>query len=139
MTCFWDGIMSQLSKEDFSILQSSDGICMHGKCSVKELVILLQSKNILTNDVLWGVMNNQLAVISPKELGEHYNAVTDYNPLHVNNGHLTSTCDYFLLLLTQLLNIRIEHNYLKTIIIYTVDNPRKTWKFSSNRRHFSVL
>jgi hypothetical protein len=126
MTCFWDSILSCLTIEDFKLLGVNKKINREG------LIQQLKSKNCLV-DTLW-----QGKPLKEQEKKEHYEAIKCYNIKGIYNGHLTSVCDSFLLLLSHLLNINIQHKYLKINISYCTSNPiRKTLYFKSNKGHFS--
>lgn len=126
MTCFWDSILSCLTIEDFKLLGVNKKINREG------LIQQLKSKNCLV-DTLW-----QGKPLKEQEKKEHYEAIKCYNIKGIYNGHLTSVCDSFLLLLSHLLNINIQHKYLNINISYCTSNPvRKTLYFKSNKGHFS--
>lgn len=126
MTCFWDSITSCLTIEDFKLLG------VNKKLNREELIQQLKNKNCLV-DTLW-----QGKSLKEQEKKEHYEAIKCYNIKGIYNGHLTSICDSFLLLICHLLNIKIQHRYLNTNIIYcTPKTVRKTLHFRSNRGHFS--
>ena len=92
----------------------------------------LKEKNKLV-DVLW-----QGKPLRMQEKKEHFEAEKNYNINGIKNGHLTSICDSFLLLICDLLNVNIEHKYLHNIITYKTKNKcRKILKFKSNKGHFS--
>tara|TARA_B100001057_G_C22841671_1_gene947337 strand:- start:2054 stop:2440 length:387 start_codon:yes stop_codon:yes gene_type:complete len=125
MTCFWDSITSSLLDEDYKIL----GINRNRE----KLILKLKEKNKIVN-TLW-----QGKQLSQKEKHEHFDAIKSYNIAKINNGHLTSICDSFLLLICDLLKITIEHRFLNITIIYTShshSNSRKTLRFKSNNHHF---
>lgn len=125
MTCFWDSIISCLTIEDFKLLG------VNKKLNREKLIQQLKNKNCLV-DTLW-----QGKSLKEQEKKEHYQAVKCYNIKGIYNGHLTSVCDSFLLLLSHLLNINIQHKYLNHNIFYcTPKIVRKTLKFKSNRGHF---
>jgi hypothetical protein len=125
MTCFWDSIVGSLDSEDLLILGH------HRRIPATVLVATLKSKNTLTK-TLW-----QGEPLRDQERREHYQAIREYDPAKIRHGHLTSTCDSFLLLLSHLLRVNVRHRFLNTTISYTtVGTPRKTLKFSSNRGHF---
>ena len=129
MTCFWDNIMNSLSHEDYNLLGFDN------KPNSTSFITKLKEKNTEIQ-TLWQGMP-----LSTQEKKEHSQAIQTYNISTISNGHLTSTCDSFLLLLCQLLNLDIHHNYLQlTTIIYSQHNknPRKTLKFQSTRTHFST-
>ena len=126
MTCFWDSIISCLNIEDFKLLG------VNKKLNREELIESLKNKNCLVN-TLW-----QGKPLKKQEKEEHFEAVKCYNVKDIYNGHLTSICDSFLLLLCHLLKINITHKYLNNNIIYkTCSSARKTLYFKSNKGHFS--
>ena len=108
MTCFWDSILSSLNQEDFNLLGEKK------KTNRIEFIKILKNKNKLTN-ALW-----QNKPLKNQEKKEHFEAIKDYNISGIRNGHLTSICDSFLLLICDLLKINIEHRFLNTTIIYSI-------------------
>ena len=74
-----------------------------------------------------------------QEIAEHFEAIKSYNVNGVQDGHLTSICDSFILLLCELLEISIEHKYLDNVIYYkNKKHSRKTLYFKSNNGHFEI-
>lgn len=126
MTCFWDSIFSELSVEDYQFIG-------HNKCNnIVELIKLLKSKNPSISNVTW-----QKEKLSNSEINEHHTAIKVYDINGIKNGHLTSICDSFLLLVCQVFNVSIEHRFMNTPIYYdNIKNSRKTIRFSSNSGHF---
>ena len=56
----------------------------------------------------------------------------------MKNGHLCGTCDSYLLLLCELLEIRIVHKYNKNSIVYKhKNNNKRTVMYKSDNGHFS--
>lgn len=128
MTCFWDAIVATLNKDDFEIFGEKNF-----SINRKSVIIFLKSKNTICHDVLW-----QNQKLKKQELKEHIEAVNCYNINTISNGHWTSTCDSFLLLICQLFNININHRYCGTMISYKNTNgTRRTVSFKSNKGHFS--
>ena len=126
MTCFWDSILTRLSVEDFKLLGHNK------KLGREEFIKTLKNKNCMVK-TKW--LGNEL---SEQEKKEHFEAIKCYNIKGIYNGHLTSICDSFLLLISELLNVNINHRYLNTNIIYSTPNKvRKTLHFKSNNGHFS--
>ena len=128
MTCFWDSILASMTTDDFILLG------VNNRLSRVQFIQTLKNKNKITN-VLW-----EGTPLREQEKKEHFEAIKDYNIGQIHNGHLTSICDSFLLLLCDLLQVNIEHQYLCKVIKYS--NPqkvRKTLRFRSNRGHFSKL
>ena len=126
MTCFWDAIISSLTKEDFTILGQSN------KPSIKDFIKLLLLKNVKVDNVKW---NDK--ILTQKEIEEHFEAIKSYTIDNITSGHLTSICDSFLLLICQLLRLNIVHYFLKHKILYSnIQKTRKTLVFGSNKSHF---
>lgn len=125
MTCFWDGIISSLNNQDYQVA----GI---RKAKHHDFINQLKAKNKMVSSVSW--QGNKL---TEQEMKEHMEAIKDYNVNGIHSGHLTSTCDSFLLLVCELFKVNITHKYINTNIVYKHDNGRKTLIFSSNRGHFT--
>lgn len=126
MTCFWESILSSLSLEDYKLLG------VNRKLRREEFIQTLKNKNCMV-DTLW-----MSSILRDQEKKEHFEAIKCYNIKGIRNGHLTSICDSFLLLISHLLKVNINHMYLKTQIVYSNPNgARKTLHFRSDRGHFS--
>lgn len=126
MTCFWDGILSSFDNEDFEII----GVTRN--CSIGVFISKLKEKNCMTNNVSWNgeILHNKL-----KE--ENMIGVENYNIEEIHSGHLTSTCDYFLCLLCEILNVEIHHVYLGNKNVYVnMFRSRKILRYESNSGHF---
>ena len=128
MTCYWDSIRDSLTLDDYNRLD------FNHKPNLQQFISTLKTKNTLVNNVLWqgnGFRN--------QEISEHFEAVKSYNTNDIHNGHLTSICDSFILLLCELLEISIEHKYLNNVIYYkNKKHSRKTLHFKSNNGHFEI-
>tara|TARA_B100001063_G_scaffold247268_1_gene291938 strand:+ start:3859 stop:4242 length:384 start_codon:yes stop_codon:yes gene_type:complete len=125
MTCFWDGIIGSLNNQDYEVA----GI---RKANNRDFINQLKKKNKMTSSVSW--QGNKL---TEQEMKEHMEAIKDYNINGIGNGHLTSTCDSFLLLVCEVFKVNITHRYMNVNIIYKHDSGRKTLNFRSNRGHFT--
>jgi len=125
MTCFWDGIISSLDKDDLNIL----GLIELPKPA--KLATRLKQLNKKTSKINW-----ELKPLHFNEIEENYIHVRDFAHQSIYNGYLCSICDPFLCLICQLLKVNINHTYLKHTVHYTIDNARKTFYYSSNRGHF---
>lgn len=126
MTCFWNGILHSLNDDDWRILQFSK------KPSINEFILKIKLLNRPLNSVKW-----QNKLLTKQEKQEHFEAIRDYNVSKINQGHLTSICDPFLLFLSDFLNIKIIHIFLNSQITYeNVHDIRKILKFRSNHSHF---
>lgn len=124
MTCFWTGIIKNLDKDDFKKLGLGE------KPDVHELIHTLKGLNKRENSVHW---NGNLLTEKQKE--ENFQHVKDYDPKSAKKGYLCGTCDPFLILLSELLNIDIEHTFLGKLIHYK-NGGQKTYFFGSNHNHF---
>ena len=125
MTCYWDSVYSQLDLEDYRL------IGVEKPNNITDLINLLKSKNKYINNVTW--QNQQLSFNEKKE---HYTAIDVYNIEGIRNGHLTSICDSFLLLICELFSISVEHLFLNAKINYEHIKSRKKLSFKSNNGHF---
>ena len=127
MTCFWEGLFKSLKQEDFDLfnIQKKD-------LNLKSFILFLKQKNIKTNNVLW----NQKP-LKKKELQENYQAVKDLDEKKINHGYLCSSCDPFLLLISELFMINIVYNFNGTPFEYrNLKKCRKKINYKSSKTHF---
>jgi len=128
MSCFWDSIYSQLILEDYNFIGENKPTNIEG------LVHLMKKRNKRIDNVTW-----QKTYLSHYEKNEHNTAINVYNVGGIRNGHLTSVCDSFLLLVCELFNVSIEHKFMGAKLFYdNTKKSRKCLKFSSNSGHFQV-
>jgi hypothetical protein len=126
MTCFWDGILQALDTSDFQVVGCNN------RLNRRQLIDLLKNNNAEIEDVTWNGKK-----LTNQEMKEHFEAIKDYNINSINQGHLCSSCDSFLLLICQLFNVNIKHLYMNVNIEYQNKKiQRKTLNFASNRGHF---
>ena len=126
MTCFWDGILQALDTSDFQVVGCNN------RLNRRQLIDLLKNKNVEIEDVTWNGKK-----LTKQEMKEHFQAIKDYNINNINQGHLCSSCDSFLLLICQLFNVNIKHLYMNVNIEYQNEKiQRKTLNFASNHGHF---
>ena len=122
MSCFWDAI---LNKIPFFRKNGIDN-------SVK-LLKYLKENNKITCHVTWQNENltNKLLIQNFKDI-ESYSETT-------KDGHLTSSCDVFLLLICELFCLDIEFCFVNTTIVYKniLNKTNKKIKFKSTRSHFT--
>ncbi len=123
--CFWIGLLSKLSNEDFQYALKQN------KPNVDSFINLLKDNNTLTKNIKW--QNSSLTNI---EFKENYQHIQDFNKSTINKGYDCSSCDPFLLLITQLFHIELVHLFCGHSIIYTITNPRKTLHYFANTHHF---
>jgi hypothetical protein len=126
MTCFWDGILQALDTSDFQVVGCNN------RLNRRQLIDLLKNNNVEIEDVTWNGKK-----LTKQEMKEHFKAIKDYNINNINQGHLCSCCDSFLLLICQLFNVNIKHLYMNVNIEYQNEKiQRKTLNFVSNHGHF---
>lgn len=124
MTCFWTSIIKALDSDDLLKL----GLIK--KPTVNQLIETLKSLNKKEVSIEW---NDE--VLSDKQKEENYEHINSYVTKSSRRGYLCSTCDPFLILLCEILEINIQHIFLKHTIHYK-GGWGKTYKFGSNRGHF---
>ena len=101
----------------------------------KSNIIIDVLKNLKEEGFVVNLYSNVVGNPTGKNVTE---GVDCYNINGIGGGHLTSTCDSFLLLICQLFKININHKYCKIMITYkNSENVRRTINFTSNRGHFS--
>jgi len=125
MSCFWDTLLNRIKKEDIQTILS-----LHNPAP-KDFVTALKNKNISTENVLYGGIE-----LSKQMKEENIEHIKEYDSNTITNGYLCSTCDPFLLLITELFQIEINHHYNKTLINYQHKiNNKYTIKIQSNKGH----
>jgi hypothetical protein len=130
MTCFWDGLLRSLDIRDFQF-----GMKLNVKPQKTEFIRWLKRVNPYIVDVHW---NNQ--ELSKQEIEEHKKAIGSYKVADIRSGHMCSSCDSFLLLVSQIFQVNIQHSFINHLITYTnIKNARKTLRFVSNSRHFQCV
>ena len=107
MSCFWDTLLSRINKDDIQSILS-----LHNP-TPKDFANTLKNKNIPTDNVLW--MGEEITQQMKEENIEH---IEGYDSSTIQSGYLCSTCDPFLLLITELFQIKIIHHYNKVVINY---------------------
>ena len=118
--------MNSLTNNDKAVLG------LENNNSIYSLIDCLKKKNKNTNRVTW-----QNQPIRTQQIEENKEHIRLYNSCCAPNGYLCSTCDPFIILLCELLEIDIVHNYLGNNIMYKNTHKSKgTVYFKSNRGHF---
>lgn len=127
MTCFWTGVVSALNHDDYALLEMQ---------STHDLSLFIRRLQDMAPDAVFDICWQSLPLTS-SEIAEHKEAIKDYNISNIGHGHWTSSCDPFLCLLTDLLQIRIEFRYINTNIVFeSKKSIRKTLKFAASESHF---
>lgn len=129
MTCFWDGILKGLSNEDFNRVFNIN------KPNNRGLVKLLIDNNSKeTKNITW---NGD--IFTNKQIEENYEHIKNFDINSIKKGYLCSVCDPFLILISKLFNVNINHRYCGHLMKYRITNPIKTLNFSSNTGHFTCM
>ena len=125
MSCFFDSITASLNIDELRFLNC--------KRYSLDVIIKLKSLNRLTPNVTWQntMLTNQLQK-------ENYEHIKNYKEDTYRNGYYTSSCDPFLLLLSELFRWNIIFYYCNNIINIKHHNPLRTVKFRASSSHFSI-
>ena len=107
MSCFWDALIKHIKNEDLKI------ILREQKITPLNLVNSLITKNKIVNKIK---INN--LELSEKQKKENFDHIKDFDLNTINDGYLCSTCDPFLILISDLLSININNNYNNNLIEY---------------------
>jgi hypothetical protein len=127
MSCFWDSLIKTIQNDDLNTYFDNQNT----RINPHNLATILKNVNKKTPDILWN--NTEL---TEKMMEENIESIKEYDVKHVQNGYYCSTCDPFLFLLADYLDINIEHNYDGNKMIYMQKkNSRYTIKISSDRGH----
>ena len=124
MTCFWDGILRSLDDKDFSRVGTT-------KSHIKSFIQFLKSKNTKNITTTWN--GNKF---TEKQCEENYQHVTNYNIDSIYGGYDCSTCDPFLILITQIFSLNTTHKYMGCTISYQACGYVKNVNYGSNMGHF---
>ena len=116
MTCFWDALRSKLNIKK----KNKDFIGYLKECNKKE------------TSVLW---NNSKLI--KKQFEENFEHIKNFDINSINNGYDCSICDPFLILICDIYNVNIIHNYNGYTMKYIKGDKCKNLKFKSNTGHFS--
>lgn len=128
MTCFWDGIMSKLPQNDVAKYLGD----VTSKITFIEL-LKKRSRVVNINDVFW---NDTL--ISVQEISEYKTWIDEYDTTKITQGHDTSVCDPFLVLICHIFICDIDHEYRGVVVRYrnASSNGKKKIYFASDAGHF---
>ena len=124
MSCFWDSLIQSISNEDKTNF-------FNNNLNPIDFVKYLKQKNTLTLNVTWNNEN-----LTTQFLDENRQAIDLYDTNTIYNGYYCSTCEPFLFLLSELLNIEIQHNYNNNLMVYKhIKNNKYIIKINSDNGH----
>jgi len=124
MSCFWDSLIQSISNEDKMTF-------FNNNLNPIDFAKTLKQKNTLTLNVTWNTEN-----LTTQFLDENKQAIDSYDTNTIYNGYYCSSCEPFLFLLCELLNIEIQHNYNNNLMIYKhIKNNRYIIKINSDNGH----
>jgi len=124
MSCFWDSLIQSISNEDKITF-------FNNNLNPIDFAKTLKQKNTLTLNVTWNTEN-----LTTQFLDENKQAIDSYDTNTIYNGYYCSSCEPFLFLLCELLNIEIQHNYNNNLMIYKhIKNNRYIIKINSDNGH----
>jgi hypothetical protein len=116
MTCFWDSLRKGLG------VKSNNHVFIN----------YLKKKNKMVSDVIWNNKN-----ITRKQADENFTHIKDFNINKIHNGYDCSIFDPFLILITYLFEVDIDHNYNGNVMKYRKFNNKSKITFHSDHGHFS--
>ena len=137
MTCFWDSLLSQLNSDDFVIMglgpkpASPSGLLSFFKAHNRE------PHNVSVNG----------SFLTQAQKTENVEWVRSYDAGGIGNGHLTGTCDPFLVLACEVFRVAIRHSSsgslpsgynFDSVVVYSHNDHRRLVTFGSNAGHFYV-
>jgi hypothetical protein len=165
MSCFWDSIFSSLDDNDYKYLyfkihdiknnmESIDRSVLKDilidikRTNINDLIQLLMKYNRKCNNVQWNgeklgekLIEESFAHVNDflKNNSSNNAGSSDINAI-VTGGYLCGICDPFLILISELFDLGIEHGYLKEVMKYTLvkGGERRVLRFTSDQGHFKV-
>lgn len=118
MSCFWNALIAKIPE----LRQQSPST----------IIAFLQAHNSPTPHVRW-----QGEPLSLRQQKENFQWIRDYNPSNFQNGHDTSICDPFLVLICQLFHTDILLAYLgHPIHFQNVHHSVRAIHFQNSTGHF---
>jgi hypothetical protein len=125
MTCFWDGILKQMTPQDFLPYHIT-------KPNHHDFVLFLQKHNVKTNLIEWN--NTRL---TDQQMNENFTHIKDFQVKSIHKGYFCSTFEPFLFLICQLFKVNIDHCYCGNVMKYRHPNGIRLLNFKSNKHHFT--
>lgn len=117
MTCVWDGLIKKLK--------------------LKSTPASLMTKMQLSNKITENVMVNGVE-LTDKQKEENYQWIKNLSHKSINKGtgYNCSTCDPLLILVAELYNVTIVHQYCSYKIVYTNRLAKRVIHVKSDMGHF---
>ena len=135
MTCVWKGLLQALSPEFKSEHHLSNERSLVNFC--KQMVKSNGKKAFMRSGEV--AVHHQGIPVTEKQVSEAIEWILSYNVNGIQGGHLTSSCDPFLLLLTAYCDCSMEHKLYggHTVVYENPFNHSRLWlKFASDKGHF---
>jgi len=129
MTCFFDGIIDSLDLRDFR------KIGLTYKPAPLIFAKAMKENNKITEHVVW-----QGVKPKDKELRENYDRIKSYDLNTIMQGYDCSSSEPFLFLVSELFKVKIEVNFIGSMIYYNnIEYSPRTFKFANSRGHFRKI
>jgi len=124
MTCFWTGLIKAITPQLITTVL---------KCnpSPQYFINALKQHNHMNYHVNW-----QDSPISQQQKEEIFIHIQEYDVSKIYDGYFCSCCDPFIILISHVFQININHTFNGYLIKYTIDNPKGTINIFSNMGHF---
>ena len=126
MSCFWDAIIRCISLNEMNTVFKTNYSIITPKLLAENLKI----NNKKTETVIWNGKD-----LSSSELTNHKEHIDCYDVNTINNGYWCSSCDPFLILISELFNISITNNFNGIKINYTNTISNKVIYLNNNNSH----
>lgn len=131
MTCVWNSLIAGLRDEDMRRVLSVNK--SQAQAQPHLFVDGLKRVNRPTPNVRW-----QGQPLTSQELKENTEWIRDYNAAGIGGGHLTSSSDPFMHLVSEVFGVSIRHNYQGHEIRFDPPQPKYTVRVCSSRGHMSA-
>lgn len=132
MTCFWQGIYTSLSDDDFKFIGEIK------PNNLQDMILIFKRNFDLfdTDYIFYRGYEGKVEALQKQFMGECKKSILDYDMNNMHFGYYCSTCDPFLILVCMLFKVEIKHKYMGVGIKYIPRTIRKTVSFYSDSAHF---
>ena len=125
MSCYWDALINKINEKDIFIILDLKYV------NPANFAKSLKKKNKKVNTIL---INN--FKLTDNQQNENFEHIKNYNINNINNGYDCSTCDPFLILISDIFSITIKNNYNNNLIIYKpIAHSRYEICLNNNNNH----